>query len=219
VWSNHEQISAGPGFEFRADFFQVPWGKLIAEDWAVGANFNFMSTDTRFDLSDVELTRIRSNDYGFRLGVLHRPLESLRVGLTVDYGYVPVWTDLFDPFGPGTGTVRSKDAVQRVLVRPGIVWRYAPRGNLYADYQAGVFWNDTDTLWVHRIPIGIDTVVPRGGSFADSHARRASMMHPDGGAEARACEYRLTRRHVPELLCAATAFLCADLGMRQTFAF
>ncbi len=163
IRSNHEQTSAGLGFEFDADYFQVPWGKLIAEDWAMGVNFNYLSTDTRFDVSNARLMRSRSDDYGLRLGVLHRPLETLRVGLTVDYGYAPAWTDRFDPFGQGTGTVRSKDTTQRVLVRPGIAWQYAPRGNLYMDYQAGVFWNDTGTLWVHRFPIGVEYwLVPRG---------------------------------------------------------
>jgi len=163
VRSDHEQTSAGLGFEFEADYFHAQWGKSIAEDWAVGANLNFMSTDTRFDVSDAKLARTRGDDYGVRLGALHRPLDTLRVGLTVDYGYSPAWTDLFDPFGRGTGAVRSKDVTQRVLARPGIVWQYAPRGNLYMDYQAGVFWNDTGTLWVHRFPIGIEYwLVPRG---------------------------------------------------------
>jgi hypothetical protein len=38
VRSNHGQLSNGLGFELEANYFQVPWGKLIAEDWAVGAN-------------------------------------------------------------------------------------------------------------------------------------------------------------------------------------
>jgi hypothetical protein len=95
--------------------------------------------------------------------VLHRPLDVLRVGLTLDYGYVPGWTDRFDPLEPGTAAVRAKDITQRVLVRPGLAWQYAPHGTFYADYQAGVFWNDTGTLWVHRFPIGLEYwLVPRG---------------------------------------------------------
>jgi opacity protein-like surface antigen len=156
VRSNHEQTSVGPGFEIDADYFQVPWGKLIAEDWAVGVNFNYLAYDMRLDVSGAPLRQIRSDDYGLRLGVLHQPVETVRAGLTVDYGYAPVWTDDFDPFGTGAGRVRSKDTVQRVLVRPGIAWQFDPRSNLYVDYQAGVFWNDTDTLWVHRFPIGLE---------------------------------------------------------------
>jgi hypothetical protein len=163
VRSNHEQTSAGLGFEFEADYLQAQWGQLLAEDWAIGANFNYTATDTRFDVSDAPLVRARSDMYGFRLGVLHQPLDTLRVGLTMDYGWLPAWTDRFDPFGLGTGTVRSKDVTQRVLARPGIVWQYAPHGNLYVDYQGGAFWNDTGTLWVHRFPIGIEHwLVPRG---------------------------------------------------------
>ena len=178
VSSNHEQTSAGLGFEFEADYFQAQWGQLLAEDWAVGANFNYTATDTRFDASDAPLVRTRSDMYGFRIGALHRPLDALRVGLTLDYGWLPAWTDHFDPFGLGTGTVRSKDITQRLLARPGIVWQYAPHGNLYVDYQGGVFWNDTGTLWVHRFPIGVEHwLVPRGwvvrmGTTVDHAAAR-----------------------------------------------
>lgn len=163
VRSNHERISTGPGFRFEAEYFQVPWGKLIAEDWAIGANVNYMATETRFDISDALLTRTRGDDYGIRAGVLHQALEALRVGLTVDYVYAPAWTERFDPFGLGLGTVRSQDVTQWVLVRPGLVWQYLPQGNLYVDYQSGLFWNDTGTLWVHRLPVGVEYwLVPLG---------------------------------------------------------
>ncbi len=92
IRSNHAQTSAGLGFELDADYGQVPWGKWIAEDWAIGANVNFLATDTRFDVADAKLARTRSDDYGLRLGALHQPLDSLRVGLTLDYGYAPAWT-------------------------------------------------------------------------------------------------------------------------------
>jgi len=161
--SDHEQTRAGLGFEFETSYFQAPWGKLLAEDWAVGANFNYMATDVRFDVAEAALTRVRSDDYGVRLGVLHRPQYLLRVGLTVDYGYAPFQTERFDVLGLGTGTLRSKDVTQRVLVRPGLAWQYATRGTLYADYQVGVFWNDRGTLWVHRFPLGVEYwLIPQG---------------------------------------------------------
>lgn len=161
VRSNHEQTSQGLGFELDVDYFQAPWGRLIAEDWAIGVNLNYMATEARLDIADARLARIRSDDYGVRLGVLHRPLDPLRVGLTVDYGYVPTWVDRFNPLVGGD--VRSHDVTQRALVRPGVAWQFTPQGSLYVDYQAGVFWNDTDTLWVHRFPVGIEYwLVPRG---------------------------------------------------------
>jgi len=163
VHSNHEQTSAGLGFKFEGDYGQLPWGKRIAEDWAIGANLNFLATETRFDVADAKLARTRTNDYGLRLGALHQPFDSLRVGLTMDYGYAPAWTDRFDPFGRGTGTVRSQDVTQRVLARTGIAWQFTARSTLYLDYQAGVFWNDTGTLWVHRFPLGVEYwLVPLG---------------------------------------------------------
>ncbi len=179
IHSNHGQTSAGLGFKLEGDYGQVPWGKRIAENWAVGANLNFFATETRFDVADTRLARTRTDDYGLRLGALHQPLDSLRVGLTMDYGYAPAWTDRFDPFGRGTGTVRSQDVTQRVLVRTGLAWQYTARGTLYLDYQAGVFWNDTGTLWVHRFPLGVEYwLVPRGwvarmGTTVDTRGRAA----------------------------------------------
>ena len=163
VRSNHEQVSSGVGFKVEADYFQLPWGKLIDEDWAIGANLNYMATDAKFDVSDARLLRMRNDDYGIRLGVLHRPLEPLRLGLTWDYGYAPVWTDRFNPLAPAMGAARTQDRTQRMLLRPGLAWQCHPRGSLYADYQTGVFWNDTGTLWVHRFPVGVEYwLVPRG---------------------------------------------------------
>jgi len=217
VSSNHEQISEGLGFEFEANYFQVPWGKLIAEDWAVGVNFNFLATDTRFDISDARLIRTRSDDYGLRLGVLHRPADALRVGLTVDYGYSPAWTDRFDPFGLGTGTVRSKDITQRVLVRPGIAWQFTSQGNLYVDYQAGVFWNDTGTLWVHRFPVGVEYwPVPRRWV-----ARMGTTVDTRGGAALTAgTGMAISRRAFVNIAYQYGMFpeLRAELGPAQTFA-
>ncbi len=163
VRSNHAPISTGPGFKFEASYFQLPWGRRVADNWAIGVNFNYMATDTRFDLAEARLARMRSDDYGVRVGLLHAPLDWLRVGLTADYGYAPDWTDRFNPFAPAAGAVRSTDDTQRVLLRPGLAWQYLPRGSLYADYQVGAFWNDTGTLWVHRFPLGVEYwLVPLG---------------------------------------------------------
>ncbi len=217
VWSNHEQISSGAGFEFEADYFQIPWGKLIGEDWSVGANFNYMSTDARFDVADARLRRTRTEDYGLRLGVLHRPLDVLRVGLTLDYGYAPGWTDRFNPLAPDTGAVRGEDITQRVLARPGIAWQYTPRGTLYADYQAGVFWNDTGTLWVHRFPLGIEYwlvplgLVARMGTTVDTRGSAALTAGAGMAVSKRAlvsCAYQYGM--FPELR--------PEFGPAQTFA-
>ncbi len=215
--SDHEQTSEGLGFEFETDYFQVPWGKLIAEDWAVGVNFNFMAGDTRFDVSDAKLTRTRSDDYGVRFGALHRPLDTLRVGLTVDYGYSPAWTERFDAFGLGTGTVRSEDVTQRVLARPGIAWQCTPDGNLYMDYQVGVFWNDTGTLWVHRFPIGVEYwLVPRGwvarmGTTVDTRGS-AALTAGTGMAVSKRAFVNIAYQYgmFPELR--------PEFGLAQTFA-
>lgn len=217
ISSNHEQTSLGPGFELNGNYFQAPWGKRIADDWAVGVNFNFLATDAKFDLSGVRLMRMRMDDYGLRLGLLHRQSDALRVGMTVDYGYAPVRTDRFTPLGSGLVVIRSNDDTQRVLVRPGIAWQIAPRSNLYADYQAGVFWNDTGTLWVHRFPIGLEYwLVPRGwsvraGTTVDTRGS-AAFTAGTGTAIGRHASVNIAYQYgmFPELR--------PELGPAQTFA-
>lgn len=142
------RTSSGLGFNFDADYYQLQWGKAVADSWVLGANFNYTASATRFDRAGTLLARTRSDAYDLRLGVLQQPLGSLRFGFTVDYGWSPTWTDL--------GPVRSYYATERALARSGLVWRFAPLGTLYCDYQAGAFWNRSGTLWVHRFPLGAE---------------------------------------------------------------
>ena len=215
VRSNHEQTSPGVGFELDADYFQVPWGKLIAEDWAIGVNFNYLASDARFDVSNARLVQIRSDDYGLRLGVLHRPLDALRVGLTVDYGYSPVWIDRFDPLGGGS--VRSRDTTQRVLVRPGIAWQFTPREQSFRRLSG------RRLLERHGHAVGTP-LSPRRGALARAarvgrpgghdhrHTRQCGVhrRHRNGGQHTRLCEHRLSIRHVSRT--------APEFGPAQTFA-
>lgn len=169
IHSNHAPTSAGNGYEMDADYFHAQWGKQIAEDWAVGMNVNFTGTETKFDLGGAPLSHTQSDAYGFRIGSLHQATQTLRLGLVVDYSWSPSWTEKFSP-----ASARTADETQRVLARPGVVWQFTPRGKLYLDYQGGVFWNNTGSLWVHRFPIGVEywlvpgLLVGRMGTTADT---------------------------------------------------
>jgi hypothetical protein len=156
IRSNHERDSDGLGFQFDANYFQIQWGKLLGKDWAIGANFNVTPSDTQFDLDGTTIARSRGESYDFRLGAVHQLSRDLRAGLVFDYGFAPARSDLLVLSALGLTTLRTEDTTHQVLLRPGITWEYAKGCTLYLDYQAGVFVNNTGTLWVHRFPIGIE---------------------------------------------------------------
>ncbi|MCE9591563.1 MAG: DUF481 domain-containing protein [Planctomycetes bacterium] len=156
IRSNEEDDSTGTQFGFDADYGQIQWGKMISPDLAIGANFNFTSSQTKFDISDTELARTNSETYGFRLGAVHQTFEKVRTGVVFDYAFAPSRTEIRDIFGLGIGTQHINDTTHQFLLRPGIAWEYAKGCDFYFDYQGGVFFNDTGTLWVHRFGAGVD---------------------------------------------------------------
>ena len=181
VTSNHEQQREGLGFRFDAQYYQLQWGKLITPKWTVGANVNVTSSSTRFDVAGTRVGRSRSDSYDLRLGLVHQVLPRLRVGVVIDYGIAPSRTTAV-AFNPATFTLetqRTTDTSHQVLVRTGIVWRYADGCDLYVDYQGGVFTDATGTLQVHRFPIGIehslikDILFLRAGTLIDTRGNIA----------------------------------------------
>lgn len=177
ILSNHETDRDGLGFRFDAVFFQLQWAKLLADDWACGVNFNVTSSDLRFDQADTVVERSRGETYDLRLGAVHQLTERLRVGLVVDYGFAPSRTDA-PGAAPEDGLVRVDDTTQQALVRPGLVWSYGLQCDLYADYQAGVFWNDTGRLWVHRFAVGIDHALIKDVLYG----RLGTLLDTEGNA-------------------------------------
>ncbi len=175
ILSNHEADRDGLGFRFDAALFQLQWAQQLAADWAFGANFNVTSSELRFDQVGAVMVRSRGESYDFRLGSVHRLSEQLRVGLVVDYGFAPSRTDAPGP-APEEGLVRLEDTTQQALVRPGLVWSYDLQCDLYADYQAGVFWNDTGHLWVHRFAVGIDHLLIKDILYG----RLGTLLDTDG---------------------------------------
>ena len=181
VTSNHEQQRDGLGFRFDAQYYQLQWGKLITPTWTVGANVNVTSSSTRFDVAGARVGRSRSDSYDLRLGLVHQILPRLRVGVVIDYGIAPSRTTAvaFNPATFALETQRTTDTAHQVLVRTGIVWRYADGCDLYVDYQGGVFTDATGTLQVHRFPIGIehsvikDILFLRAGTLIDTRGNIA----------------------------------------------
>ncbi len=167
VTSNNEQRRDGLGYRFDAQYYQLQWGKLINPAWTVGANVNVTSSSTRLDVAGTRVARSRSDSYNFRLGLVHQALPRLRVGMVLDYAATPSRTTavVFNPATFAIETQRTTDTAHQVLVRTGLVWRYADGCDLYLDYQAGVFTDATGTLHVHRFPIGIEHMLIRNVLF------------------------------------------------------
>lgn len=181
VRSNHAPQSTGVGFQFDSDYFQLQWGKKVAKTWAIGAACSVSTSDTRLDFAKTEVARSRGESYGFRVGILHQALPTIRVGLVVDYGFAPSRTDVqvFDPATFKVQKVRSMDTTGQFLTRTGLTWEYSKGSTLNVDYQSGVFSNDTGKFRVHRFPIGIEHLVIkdilfiRAGTLIDSRGRSA----------------------------------------------
>ena len=176
VTSNHEQRRDGVGFRFDAQFYQLQWAKLVAPKWTVGALGSVTTSSTRFDVGGFRVGRSQSEAYNVRLGLVHEVLPRLRVGVVIDYGVTPSRTTAtaFNPATFAFDTQRTTDTAHQVLVRTGIVWRYADGCDLYLDYQGGFFTDENGTLKVHRFPIGIehslikDILFLRAGALIDT---------------------------------------------------
>ena len=161
VTSNGEQQRDGLGFRFDAQYYQLQWGKLVAPQWAVGANLNVTTSTVRFQNGAARVARSRSESYDLRLGLVNQILPKLRVGVTADYACGPSRTRSlqFDPATFSVGHVRSSDHSHQGLLRAGLTWEYAEGCDLYADYQGGIFNDGTGTLYVHRFPLGIEQAI------------------------------------------------------------
>ena len=161
VTSNGEQQRDGLGFRFDAQYYQLQWGKLLAPQWAVGANLNVTTSTVRFQNGAARVARSRSESYDLRLGLVNQILPKLRVGVTADYACGPSRTRSlqFDPATFSVGHVRSSDHSHQGLLRAGLTWEYAEGCDLYADYQGGIFNDGTGTLYVHRFPLGIEQAI------------------------------------------------------------
>ncbi len=163
VRSNHAPTQQGLGFEFEADLFQLQWSKVAGKDWALGALFGVTRSETRFDSTGLEVANSRGEAYTGRIGAVARALPNLKVGITLEYARSPARSRAL-AFVPATASfmaIRSTDTTQQLLLRTGLTWDYAKGSDLYLDYHGGFFRNRDGTLWVHRLPIGIEHMFVR----------------------------------------------------------
>ena len=162
VRSNHADTLQGLGFKYDMDYYQMQWGKRFAEDWAVGANFNYSPAKVDFNAGPAPASLSTTDSYDFRLGVVHQLLERLRCGVVFDYGFTPSRTTLYDFLGTGAGDTVVHDTGYQYLLRPGLAFEYQKDSDIYCDYQFAAFTDSTGQLYINRFMLGIDHQVIKG---------------------------------------------------------
>jgi hypothetical protein len=177
VHSNDRAIRAPlPDYKFSYDmnYAQVQWGKRFSDDFALGGNFNYSSSEVTTKFVDEKHTYTSSDSYGVRVGTLYRIAENLLGGLVIDYSQSPSKTTVYNIFGFGPGDVLVKDTTKQFTLRAGPSYEYRKDSTVNFDYQYSSFKNDTGKMEVHRMFAGIDhrivdALFVRGGVALDNH--------------------------------------------------
>jgi hypothetical protein len=181
VRSNERAIQAPlPDYKFSYDmnYAQAQWGKRFSDDFALGGNFNYSSSEVTNKIGTDKYLDSTSDSYGFRAGTLYRLTKNLLGGIVVDYSQSPSKTTYCDIFGSGTGDVLVKDTTKQLTLRAGPSYEYRKDSTVSLDYQYSSFENDTGKLEVHRMFAGIDhrivdALFVRGGFALDNHGNTA----------------------------------------------
>ena len=160
------------------NYMQVQWGKRFNEDFALGGNFNYSSSEVTNKIDTAELADSSSDSYGIRIGTLYRLTEKLLGGLIVDYSQSPSKTTYYDTFGLGIGDIHVRDTTKQFTMRAGPSYEYRKSSTINMDYQYNSFENDTGKLELHRMFVGIDhrlldTLFVRGGVALDNSGNTA----------------------------------------------
>jgi len=178
VRSNDSDTRQGIKFSYDMDYMQAQWGKRFTDDFALGGNFNYSSSEVTNKIDAAKLADSSSDSYGFRIGTLYRITEKLLGGLVADYSQSPSKTTYYDIFGLGTGDVLVKDTTKQLTLRAGPSYEYRKDSTVSLDYQYSSFENDTGKLEVHRMFAGIDhrivdALFVRGGFALDNKGNTA----------------------------------------------
>jgi hypothetical protein len=173
VRSNNGDTRQGIKFSYDMDYMQAQWGKRFSDDFALGGNFNYSSSEVTNTIDTAKLADSSSDSYGFRVGTLYRITENLLGGLVVDYSWSPSTTTYYDIFGSGIGDVHVRDRTKQFTLRAGPSYEYKKDSTVNLDYQYGSFENDTGKMEVHRMFAGIDhrivdALFVRGGFALDN---------------------------------------------------
>lgn len=183
VRSNEDYIRQdvmGSRMEFsnEMDYMQLQWGKRLSDDFAIGANFNYSSSEVKYKLFDLKLVESTGDSYGVRVGGLYRIAKNLLGGVVAEYSRSPSETTTYDIFGFGYGDRRVDDTTKQFVLRAGPSFEYAKDSTINLDYQYGYFKNDTGKMEVHRLFAGIDhrimdALFVRGGVAFDKEGNTA----------------------------------------------
>jgi hypothetical protein len=165
-------------FSYDMDYAQVQWGKRFTDDFALGGNFNYSSSEVINKIGTDKYLDSSSDSYGIRVGTLYRIAKSLLGGLVVDYAQSPSKTTTYDIFGWGTGDVEVRDRTTQFTLRTGPSYEYQKDSTVNLDYQYSSLKNDTGNMETHRIFAGIDhriidALFVRGGFALDNEGNKS----------------------------------------------
>ncbi len=153
VTSNVATTRQGLDFEWDAVFVDLQWGLKTSEKLAVGATLSYSNSEIAFSTGGLTVAESRSNTYEIRGGALYEIGEGWFAGLVLDYANVPSTTDTFIP-APSV----VSETIEQLLVWPGISYKHG-KWTAFADYQFGLFTNDTQTMRTHRVFLGLNNEV------------------------------------------------------------
>lgn len=145
---------AGDFLLFQGDYAQLQWGKKLRDDFAVGANINYASFNTRAGLGGALLADGTSDTTGLKAGLLWAASKQLLAGLVVDYSISDSSAELFNPdcycFVKITGKSYSSG------VRAGVSYAYADQSSVYLDLLYGRFRNSAESMSSRVLFAGIE---------------------------------------------------------------
>ncbi len=178
VRSNDSDTRQGIKFSYDMDYMHAQWGKRFSDNFALGGNFNYSSSEVTNKLDTVKLADSSSDSYGFRVGTLYRLAKNLLGGIVVDYSWSPSTTTYYDIFGSGIGDVQIRDRTTQFILRTGPSYEYKKDSTVNLDYQYGALKNDTGKMEVHRMFAGIDhrivdALFVRGGFALDNKSNKS----------------------------------------------
>jgi hypothetical protein len=162
-------------FSYDMNYAQAQWGKRFTDDFALGGNFNYSSSEVTNKIGADKYIDSSSDTYGFRAGALYCLAANLLGGIVVDYSQSPSTTTTYDLWGGLAGGDKvANDTTKQFMVRAGPSYEYRKDSTVNLDYQYSSLKNDKGNMEVHRMFAGIDhrivdALFVRGGFALDNH--------------------------------------------------
>jgi hypothetical protein len=156
AWSNHATTRQGLGFDFDLQRYQMNWGKRFGDDSALGAGFQYTTSQVQYDLGGTDLSRSRSDAYGWRVGGLQRIDGPLLAGVVAEYSFSRDRTMMFGIPAFGIPETHVEDTTHQLTLRPGLSYEYQKDSQILLDYEFGSFFNHDGGIQVNRFFGGVD---------------------------------------------------------------